>query len=29
MKNSNELELRGYIGLTLFGKSTSWTRVKN
>ena len=29
MKNSNELELRGYIGLTLFGKSTNWTRVKN
>lgn len=29
MKNSNELELRGYIGFTLFGKSTSWTRVKN
>ena len=29
MKNVNKLDLRGYIGYTLFGKTTTWTRVKN
>ena len=29
MKNVNKLDLRGYIGYTLFGKTTSWTRVKD
>ena len=29
MKNINKLDLRGYIGYTLFGKTTSWTRVKD
>ena len=29
MQNTNKLELRGYIGHTLFGKTTSWTRVKD
>ena len=29
MKNVNKLDLRGYLGFTLFGKTTTWTRVKN
>tara|TARA_B100001115_G_scaffold132311_1_gene100018 strand:- start:18 stop:443 length:426 start_codon:yes stop_codon:yes gene_type:complete len=29
MTNQNKLDLRGYLGFTLFGKTTSWTRVKN
>ena len=29
MKNVNKLDLRGYIGFTFFGKTTTWTRVKN
>ena len=29
MKDPNKLDLRGYLGFTLFGKTTSWTRVKN
>ena len=29
MKNPNKLDLRGYLGFTLFGKTTTWTRVKN
>ena len=29
MKNVDKLDLRGYIGYTLFGKTTSWTRVKD
>jgi len=27
MKNPNKLDLRGYLGLTLFGKTTNWSRV--
>ena len=29
MTNQNKLDLRGYLGFTLFGKTTTWTRVKN
>ena len=29
MNNPNKLDLRGYLGFTLFGKTTSWTRVKD
>ena len=29
MKDPNKLDLRGYLGFTLFGKTTSWTRVTN
>lgn len=29
MKNHNKLNLRGYLGFTLFGRTTSWNRVKN
>ena len=29
MKDPNKLDLRGYLGFTLFGRTTSWTRVKN
>ncbi len=29
MKDNNTLDLRGYLGLTLFGKTTTWSRVKN
>jgi len=27
MKKTNKLDLRGYLGFTLFGKTTSWDRV--
>ena len=27
MKKANKLDLRGYLGFTLFGKTTSWDRV--
>ena len=26
LKNQNALDLRGYIGFSLFGKTTRWTR---
>lgn len=26
--SKDKLELRGYVGLSMFGKSTYWTRVK-
>ena len=29
MKDPNKLDLRGYLGFTLFGRTTSWNRVKN
>jgi len=29
MKKKNKLDLRGYLGFTLFGKTTSWDRVIN
>lgn len=28
MKKANELELRGFIGLSILGRTTVWTRVK-
>ena len=28
MKDPNTLDVRGYIGITLFGKTDTWTRVK-
>jgi uncharacterized protein (DUF2147 family) len=28
LENKNELEIRGYIGISLFGKTTTWTRTK-
>ena len=28
MKNNTTLDLRGFIGFTLFGKTTTWTKVK-
>lgn len=29
MRDHNKLDLRGYLGFTLFGRTTSWSRVKN
>jgi uncharacterized protein (DUF2147 family) len=28
MKNANELEIRGFVGISLLGRTTVWTRVK-
>ena len=28
MKKPNELEIRGYVGISLLGRTTTWTRVK-
>ena len=28
MKKANELEIRGFIGISLLGRTTVWTRVK-
>lgn len=28
IKNANELEIRGFIGISLLGRTTVWTRVK-
>lgn len=28
LKNNNTLEVRGYIGLSVFGRTDTWTRVK-
>ena len=28
VKNKNELDLRGYVGIPAFGKTTRWTRTK-
>ena len=29
LDDKNELELRGYVGVPLFGKTTEWTREKS
>ena len=29
MKNANELEIRGFIGISLFGRTQYWSRIKN
>ncbi|WP_044172993.1 DUF2147 domain-containing protein [Flectobacillus major] len=28
LKNTNELEIRGYVGISLLGRTTVWSRVK-
>ena len=28
LKNNNEMEVRGYVGISLFGRTDMWTRIK-
>ncbi|TAH01988.1 MAG: DUF2147 domain-containing protein [Sphingobacteriales bacterium] len=28
LKNNNEMEVRGYVGISLFGRTDVWTRIK-